>query len=420
MINASEARTLDRSSPVLLTDADPKPRGRRPRLAMVSTYSPRRCGIATFSEDLRTALGEVAPDLAVSICAVERDALAHPDEVETVIRTDSPDDYRIAARRMAALGVDAVLIQHEYGIFGGDDGEYVLILAGELRRLGVPYLVTLHTVLSRPSAGQAATLRALCEGAQTVTVFSPTAVRLLERNDLVPADRVVVVPHGAPEILYSPPRSVRSAALAAVLAEARRRPLVSTFGLIGPGKGIEAAIDALAAVARRHPDVLYVVAGATHPEQVRQHGERYRHSLLERVTELGLEENIRFVDDFLTEADLAALLGRTAVYLTPYPNREQISSGTLTFAVAAGCAIVSTDYHYARDLVSAEMGAVVPVEDPYAIATALNRLFGDGTLLSRARAASSRLGERLSWPAVAGRVLSHVTPLAPAGALAHR
>src|SRR5215211_6093996 len=127
MTNASEALTFDRSYPVLLTGEDPEPRGRRPRLAIVSTYSPRRCGIATFSEDLRTALGEVAPDLAVSICAVDRDTLAHPDEVETVIRTDSPDDYRIAARRMAALGVDAVLIQHEYGIFGGDDGAYVLI-----------------------------------------------------------------------------------------------------------------------------------------------------------------------------------------------------------------------------------------------------------------------------------------------------
>lgn len=420
MFDVSEARTFDRPYPAPPIGTEPAPHGKKARLAVVSTYSPRRCGIATFSEDLRTALAGVAPDLAVSICAVDRDTLSHPDEVDTVIRTDSPDDYRIAARRMAALGVDAVLIQHEYGIFGGDDGAYVLILAAELARLGVPYLVTLHTVLSHPSPGQAATLRALCEGAATVTVFSPTAVKLIARNDLAPLDRVVVVPHGAPEILYAAAQAASSPALAAVLTQARGRPVVSTFGLIGPGKGIETATDALAAVARRHPDVLYVVAGATHPEQVRRHGERYRRSLQQRVTALGLDDNVRFVDDFLSEADLAALLRRTDVYLTPYHNREQISSGTLTFAIAAGCAIVSTDYHYARDIVSDEMGAVVPVDDPTAIATALNRLFGDRVALRRARAASSRFGERLSWPAVARRVLAHVRALTGAPALSLR
>jgi glycosyltransferase involved in cell wall biosynthesis len=385
------------------------------RLAIVSTYAPRRCGIATFSEDLRAALGEVAPDVEVSIYAVDRDnrdGVDQPDEVDMVLRTDAVDDYRIAARRMAARRVDAVLIQHEYGIFGGPDGAHVLVLAEELTRLGVPYLVTLHTVLSRPSPGQAATLAALCADAAAVTVFSPTAVRFMAGRV---TRRPVVVPHGAPASMLAPGRStVDSPALAAVLAEATGRRVVSTFGLIGPGKGIENAIDAIASVARHEPDVRYIVAGATHPEQVRQHGEDYRLGLMRRVAALGLGDHVRFVDDFLSEADLAALLHRTEVYLTPYHNREQISSGTLTFAIAAGCAIVSTDYHYAKDMVSAEMGAVVPVDDPTAIAAGLRRLLGDATVLRDARAAASRVGAGLSWPAVARRLLALVRTVAPA------
>lgn len=376
------------------------------RLAIVSTYAPRRCGIATFTEDLRSALTDVAADVSVSICAVDRDSLAHPNEVDTVIRTDVADDYRIAARRMAATGVDAVLIQHEYGIFGGPDGAHVLVLADELTRLGVPYLVTLHTVLSNPSPGQSATLRALCANAATVTVFSPTAVDLIARNHTAPPENVVLVPHGAPEILYSNAAAVAaSPALRAAFTAAEGRPMVSTFGLLGPGKGIETAITALATVAERHPDACYVIAGATHPEQVRQHGERYRESLEAQVEALGLTGNVVFVDDFLTEADLAALLRRSDIYLTPYPNREQISSGTLTFAIAAGCAIVSTDFHYARDMVTAEMGHVVPVNDAAAMTDAVTALLADRTALARARAASARVGERLSWPAVASRML---------------
>jgi glycosyltransferase involved in cell wall biosynthesis len=383
----------------------------QPRLAIVSTYAPRRCGIATFSEDLRAALGEVAPNVRVSIFAVDRDALPQAAEVDSVIRTDHRDDYGLAARRMAALGIDAVLIQHEYGIFGGPDGAHVLVLAEELTRLGVPYLVTLHTVLSQPSAGQAATLRALCSGAATVTVFSPTAVELLARNGLAAGRPVVVVPHGAPELMFPNSRagSPKSTALAEVLADATGRRVVSTFGLIGPGKGVETAIEALAAVARSQPDVLYVVAGATHPEQVRTHGESYRDGLERQVAAHGLQDNVRFVDDFLTGTDLSMLLRSTEIYLTPYHNREQISSGTLTFAIAAGCAIVSTDYHYAKDMVSADMGAVVPVDDSDAIATALCRLLRDDRVLRRARAASARLGEQLSWPTVARRMVSLVS-----------
>ena len=417
MLHLTDTRSLERTFPTVDQVARPerRPAKARTRLAIVSTYAPRRCGIATFSEDLRVALASAAPEVSVSICAVERAELEFPDEVDTVIRTDVADDYRIAARRMAATGVDVVLIQHEYGIFGGPDGAHVLVLADELTRLGVPYLVTLHTVLSHPSPGQAATVRALSERAAAVTVFSPTATRLLADNAIVPPGKVILVPHGAPEVLYDEATAVaESPALRAALAGAVGRPMVATFGLLGPGKGIETAIEALPSVAREHPNMRYIIAGATHPEQVRLHGERYREALQQQVAELGLTDNVVFVDDFLSETDLAALLRRTDVYLTPYPNREQISSGTLTFAIAAGSAIVSTDYHYAKDMVSDDMGAVVPVNDPGAISDALAGLFGDRRALAEARAATAMAGHRLSWPAVAGRVARLAAAVQPA------
>ena len=192
-------------------------------------------------------------------------------------------------------------------------------------------------------------------------------------------------------------------------------PLLSTFGLLGPGKAIETAIDALAKVAAAHPDVRYIVAGATHPHQLRASGEAYRDELLRRVTAHGLTGHVAFVDDFLTTADLAALLARTDIYLTPYGSREQISSGTLTFAVAAGCPTVSTDYHYARDMLSGGAGVLVPVDDPDALGDALNGLLDDPAALAAARAAAGGLGAGLLWPAVARRVATLLRSVAADG-----
>jgi len=168
------------------------------RLAVVSTYPPRHCGIATFSRDLRVALAETAPDLLVEVCAVDRDGLAYPEDVRTLIRQDEYPDYRRAAAALAESGVGVVVVQHEYGIFGGPDGAWITGLAAELTRRGLPYLVTLHTVLSAPSASQAGTLYRLCRNAAAVTVFTETARRLAVDTGIAPPDRIVHVPHGAP------------------------------------------------------------------------------------------------------------------------------------------------------------------------------------------------------------------------------
>jgi glycosyltransferase involved in cell wall biosynthesis len=374
------------------------------RLAIVSTYAPRRCGIATFSQDLTTALAQAAPDLAVEICALDRDGLDYPAEVSTVIGQDSYPDYRLAAARLADSGVDAVVIQHEYGIFGGNDGAWITSFTAELVRRGVPYLVTLHTVLSEPTWTQATTLNRLCRDAAAVTVFTETARTLAVRTGIAPPDRIVHVSHGAPEPVTDHQTSYE------VGPEVRRtldalagRRLLSTFGLISPGKGLQTAIEALGLIAEEHPDASYLIAGSTHPEIVRNSGEDYRDGLMQAAKEAGVEDRVVFLDSFLTEMEIGAILAQTEIFLTPYRSREQISSGALTFAVAAGKPVVSTAYHYAVDMLGDGAGITVPPEDPEAFAGALRTLLGDDERLAAAHLAARERGAGLRWDAVAQR-----------------
>ncbi len=370
------------------------------RVTIVSTYPPRRCGIATFSRDLAAALADAAPDVRVEICALDRDGLAYPAMVRTVIRQDEREDYRRAAAELAASGVGAVVIQHEYGIFGGVDGAWITGFAAELHRLGVPYLVTLHTVLSEPTESQAATLNRLCRDAAAVTVFTETARRLAVATAIAPPGRIVHVPHGAP-----PPGSggdVRQE-VQATLEALRGRRLLSTFGLLSPGKGLETAIAALGLIAGHHPDVSYLIAGSTHPEIARQDGEHYRDRLVQAVKSAELEDRVVFLDTFLSDAEISAVLARTEVFCTPYRSREQISSGALTFAMAAGCPVVSTSYYYAEDMLAGGAGIIVPPEDPVAYAEALHTFLSDPERLERAREAARTQGAGLHWTAVAGR-----------------
>jgi len=397
------------------------------RVAFVSTCPPRQCGIATFTDDLRTAMAEAAPDIETLLCAVDNEGLDYRDRAAFVIGQHDIADYAAAAEHLARNGVDAVVIQHEYGIFGGPDGSWITTFARRLSELGVPYLVTLHTVLSRPTPGQAATLARLCRGAAAVTVFTSTARTLAVTAGLAGADRMFVVPHGAPTVLredwdrpHTPAARPRRSelrteglrpAVADVLAENPGARIVSTFGLVSPGKGLEVAIEAVAALVGDYPDLTYVIAGATHPEIVRECGEDYRDGLTDLVADLGIRSNVRFLDFFLTDAEIAGLLAATEVFLTPYHSKEQSSSGALTFALAAGCPAVSTSYRYARDMLCGGAGIVVEPGDSAAFAVALGTLMAAPDRLNAARATAHRVGAALRWPAVAGRfatVVRHV------------
>lgn len=397
------------------------------RAAVISTYPPRPCGIATFSRDLRAALEGSSPDVAVDIVSIVRNPTQHDDpEVVHRIRQDSRGDYPAAARALAARGADVVLIEHEFGIFGGEQGEYVVSLADEVQQ---PIVVTLHTVLSQPSVRQAETLRALCDRATLVTVFTETARRMVIDAHLAPPERVRVVPHGGPSALlpgnnpYRNEPRMRDQGLSVAaprpgLRKLDGRRVLATFGLISAGKGIEVAIKALPAIVAKHPDVIYLVAGQTHPEVVEHEGERYRLSLERLVADLGVGDNVHFLDKFLTVDELAILLGRTDIYVTPYLSREQIVSGALTFAVVAGCPVVSTPYYYAEDLLASGAGILVPFKDEDAMAEAIVGLLDDPDLLAATRRTATQVGGMLSWPAVGVQMAQVLREAIELGAIA--
>jgi glycosyltransferase involved in cell wall biosynthesis len=387
------------------------------RIGIVSTYHPRPCGIAMFASDLRRSLVEGSPGLEVGVASIVREKAAErPIEVITTIRQDVASDYAAAASTLSAQ-VDVVLIEHEFGIFGGVAGDYVLTL---VRELTVPFVVTLHTVLSAPSVQQAAVLRALCYRAAMVTVFTETARQMVTEAQLADPTRVTVVPHGAPDMLVdSREAAVRSDHLAHelpselseelsnLLAGLEGRAVLATFGLISPSKGLELVVNALPSIVASCPEACYLIAGKTHPEVVRQQGESYRLQLEQLVSALGLSEHVLFLDRFLSIEELGVLLARTDLYLTPYRSREQIVSGALTFAVAAGCAVVSTPYFYAQDLLASGAGVLVPFGDSAELARAATELLRSPTKMGSARSEARRVGAGLAWSSV-GKVIAQV------------
>lgn len=378
-------------------------------LVVVSTYPPRRCGLATFAADVRAALGVGAPHWRVDVCALDRDGLTYGPEVTEVLAQDRPEDYRRAARAVAATRPDLVLIQHEYGIFGGPQGSDVCAFTDELRAHGVPYALTLHTVLAAPGPQQRSVLADLCRHAARITCFTESSRRIVIEAGVADPARTVVMPHGVPASLTAAlePAQVGSVLSTALTGLGSSR-MLSTFGLLRPGKGLEMAIRAMPWVVARHPDVRYLVAGATHPEVIRASGEAYRDELVTLAAQLGVSGHVQFVDAFLTELELAALLQRTELHLTPYRSPLQTCSGVLTFALAAGCPVVSTPYAYAVDMLTPpdgpERGVLVPFDDPESFAGAILALLEDRPRLAAARAAASEFGASLTWPAVGVRL----------------
>ena len=374
------------------------------RVAIVSTYRPRPCGIAVFSSDLRAALLDADSSVSVEIVSiVGDDLLSHPPEVVATIRQDVASDYPAAAVELNRRGVDVVLVEHEYGIFGGDYGSDILKLSNELT---VPMAITLHTVLAHPEPDRAAVLQGLCERAALVMVFTETARRMVVEQRLAEFDKVRVVPHGTPDELtlaaWSDPigADIARSSLQLGLPSLAGRTVLSTFGLISDSKGLELVIRALPSITAAHPEVLYLIAGQTHPEVIHKEGESYRRRLQHLVHDLDLSDHVWFIDRFLTIEELAILLGRTDLYLTPYRSPDQIVSGALTYAVAAGCPVVSTPYLYAEDLLSSGAGVLVPFGDSSMLAAAVLDLLESPLKMSAARAEARRVGADLPWASV--------------------
>jgi glycosyltransferase involved in cell wall biosynthesis len=384
------------------------------RTAIVSTYPPRACGIGTFAADLRaTLLGVSGVESAELVAVVNEPSSPQRRGVLATIAQEVRGDYIRTARMLGRLDVDVVLLQHEFGIFGGRDGEYVLSFARELAQ---PLVVTLHTVLSEPTPHQAKVLTELCAEAELVLVMTDTALRLLVDSGACESSKVRVVPHGAPTRLTARAAGALEGRVSRARRERSEGRLLSTFGLISPGKGLETAIEAMPAIVERHPEVVYVIAGRTHPDIAHREGEQYRLMLERRVQELGLGAHVEFDDRFLSIDELSDLLSATDVFLTPYRNREQIASGALTFAIAAGCAVVATPYWYAQDMLASGAGRLVPFDDAAALADAVCLYLEDADELAAARAEAQLIGSSLAWPSVAeetASVLRDALDLAP-------
>lgn len=365
-----------------------------PAVCLVGTAPPRRCGIATFTGDLGTAITALQPERpAVQVALTDvGGAYAYGPEVVFEVQAPQISDYRTAAGFLNASAVDVVCVQHEFGIFGGPAGRHVDEL---LDHLQVPVVTTLHTVLSHPSAEQRAATRRVADRSDVLVVLADRAVELLVEGCGIDPAKVRVVPHGVP----AAPELDAEAAKASLGLSGRT--LLLTFGLLGPDKGVEVVIAALPELVAADPSLLYVVLGATHPHILRDHGDVYRESLLAQVQELGLEDHVLLVDRYTELEELCRYLAASDVYVTPYHSTEQIVSGTLAYAVGMGCAVVSTPYPYAAELLADGRGALFPFADSTALAAELAVLLGDAPARTAMQARARKHGRSMTWPAVA-------------------
>jgi glycosyltransferase involved in cell wall biosynthesis len=362
------------------------------KLAFVGNHLPRQCGIATFTTDLSRFVAQAAPDVESLVVAMNDAGHEHayPPQVCFEVAEDEIAAYRRAAQYLNASGVQVVSLQHEYGIFGGKCGNHVLTLLNEL---SMPVVTTLHTILTSPSPLQRATLDQVIELSERVIVMSEHGAATLREQHAVRADRIDIIPHGIPLA----PQGARGKTHLGFAGQ----HVILTFGLLSPDKGIEYVLEAMPAILAQHPDTVFVVLGATHPHVKERHGEAYRLELQSRVRRLRIDDNVVFHDRFVEDAELAEFLAAADIYVTPYLNPQQSTSGTLARAVAAGRAVVSTPYWHARELLADGRGLLVPVRDATAIAEAVNQLLENDAERAAIgdRAAQHALGS--SWPVVA-------------------
>jgi predicted GH43/DUF377 family glycosyl hydrolase/glycosyltransferase involved in cell wall biosynthesis len=374
------------------------------RLAFVSSAIPRRCGIATFTASLISAVRSIDPAMLCRIAAIDEPTTLRPygSEVRWRIRQGDPESYASAARSINASNADAVNVQHEFGLYGTwteaaftrghwSESVYEDHLQLFLRELRKPVVTTLHTVLPRPSPSMRDAVRAITELSQEVIVMASTAIDILIADYGV-ATKLHLIPHGMPVI--EPHGRVRLKTKLGV----QGRTIVSTFGLVDPRKGLQYMIQAMPAVVARHPDALYIIAGQTHPDLLRAQGEEYRKSLVSETHALGMEDHVAFIDQYMDQRDIVELLLATDVYVTPYLDPNQITSGTLSYALGAGKAVVSTPYLHAAEALRDGRGVLVDFRDPGQLARAVVNILDDPSAKQSLERAAFAYARDATWP----------------------
>jgi glycosyltransferase involved in cell wall biosynthesis len=366
------------------------------KLAFIGTFPPRECGIGTFTNNLFKSMlngnkkSESGHEGFVIALNDNNLTYEYPEEVKLTIRQEHQEDYLKAVKFINLNGTDLCILQHEFGIFGGQSGVYILPL---LHRLEVPFVVTLHTILKSPSYNEKAVLVEICKMASKIVVMSHKAIEFLISIYKVPRKRIVLIEHGVPDIYFNQEKSKKEFKL-------ETKKIILTFGFIGRGKGIETVIKALPKVVEKHPEVIYIVLGKTHPNVLRYSGEEYRGFLMRLVKNLQLEKHVLFLNKFISTQDLFKYLCASDIYITPYLNEAQITSGTLSYAVGVGSAVISTPYWHAVELLAEGRGKLFKFNDTKGLTNILTELIDHPDELKKLRRKAYDFGRKITWPII--------------------
>jgi glycosyltransferase involved in cell wall biosynthesis len=375
------------------------------KIAYISTYTPRECGIATFNNNLTKAIGSnfknqtlLESGLVVAMNDSENfQEYEYPEEVKFIIRQNHQEDYIKAANYINTSTVDACILEHEFGIFGGESGNYILPL---LNSLDKPLISVLHTVLREPSFIQKAILREIANQSAKVVVMSRCAVDFLINIYEIPLEKIEMIEHGVPDLEAPIENKVKA------LASFRNKRVLFTFGLISRNKGLETVVRALPRIVEEHPDVMYVVLGNTHPGVIKSSGEEYRDHLKRLAVQLKVENHLTFINKFVSEEELINYLTAADIYVTPYLNEAQITSGTLSYAVGAGSAVVSTPYWHAQELLENNRGRLFNFKDAEALAQIVNELLESYTERYKLKDNAYQYGLNLRWPKIGAEYIT--------------
>ncbi|MEN8153509.1 MAG: glycosyltransferase family 4 protein [Acidobacteriota bacterium] len=372
------------------------------RIATIGNYVPRQCGIATFTRDLVESMvfhkdpRQARAEAYVIAMNDQNNSYSYPDIVKSIIREDSQRDYLNAVKHINFSNADICLIQHEFGIFGGERGKYILTL---IQKLEKPLVVTFHTVLKNPAPMEEHIIRELSRKAERVVVMSRKATSFLKEIYNVPGEKIELILHGVPDL------NVKQIGKFKEMLHLENKRTLFTFGLLSRNKGIETVIKALPSVVEKYPDTLYIVLGKTHPKVVEESGEEYRSYLKRMAEKLNLRNNVFFDNRFISNEELFSYLAAVDVYITPYLNEAQITSGTLSYAIGAGAAVISTPYWHAEEILADGRGRMFDFNDSGALGKILLELFDEPEKLKKMRKNAYNYGRNTTWPEIGAKYL---------------
>ena len=360
------------------------------KIAFIASYIPRRCGIATFTSHLvENVLSAAGMNCEAGVFAMQNgEEYSYFKPVELTVRQDIRSDYLEACDYINFNGFDAVSLQHEFGLFGGDGGSFITLL---LKRLKVPVFTTLHTVLEKPESHYFHSLIDVCDNSNKVIVMNKRGIEMLTDIYGISQKKIELIPHGIPDIPFNHISFYKRK------LGLQDRRVILTFGLLGPNKGIEVMLNALPKIVKSDPTVLYIILGTTHPGVIKHNGYEYKNKLHDLVADLGIQKNVLFCDRFVTDVELREYLAAADIYVTPYLYEQQLTSGTLAFAVGAGKAVVSTPYWAAQELLADGRGILVPFGNSEKIAEEIIKLLNNESLLHNIQTRAYLYGRKILW-----------------------